>query len=327
MHCSLSPVKHYNCGPRLKTQYLPHSFRTRRARPDGAPLFKSLLVMTKSTQRHDEPILIDAILPAGGRINGEMAREAGSEIKALLQLDDKTLLGRAIAALRQSSRIHRIVVIGPPELSTHAAAKEADIVLEEGDSGPENIFRGLNWLQENPNADENSAQNRRVLLATTDLPFLTPASIADFLDKCAPQAQICVPVYTRHEFEACFPDEGGEYVRLSDGEWTAGCVFLLDGEALLRNRAHIEDIFAARKSQIAMARLLGPAFIARFLTRRLALSHILSRCEHVLGCRGQIVRGCAPELAFDIDQPNEYRYAVEWAGAAPAAPQKVNLLP
>ncbi len=266
--------------------------------------------MTQLFQQHGEN-LIDAILPAGGRIDGDLAQEAGTDIKALLLLEGETLLERAIVALRQSSRINRIVVIGPPHMSTHAAAKDADIVLPEGDSGPENIFRGLNWLQEHSQHDTSIArdQKRRVLIATTDLPFLTPQAIRDFLDKCSPQAQICVPLYTRAEFESRFPDEGGEYVRLSDGEWTTGCVYLLDGDALLRNRAHIEDIFNARKSQIAMARLLGPAFIARFLTRRLAIPHILQRLEHVLKCRGEAIRGCAPELAFDIDSIEDLRAA------------------
>ncbi len=309
--------------------------------------FHNCAAMTETLECQVATDSIDAILPAGGRIEGELARESATDIKALLMLDGATLLERAITALRGSPRINRIVVIGPPHMSTHAAARDADIVLSEGDSGPENIFRGLNWLQENqsnPNQasspqaasshnnseeiesrDEKIAQSnrdesrdgietsvasgKRVLIATTDLPFLTPQAINDFLDKCSPQARICVPIYTKDEFEARFPNEGGEYIRLSDGEWTAGCVYLLDGEALLRNRAHIEDIFNARKSQIAMARLLGPAFIARFLTRRLAIPHILQRCEHVLKCRGQAVRGCAPELAFDIDSIEDLRAA------------------
>ena len=48
----------------------------------------------------------------------------------------------------------------------------------------------------------------------------------------------------------------GEYVRLRDGKWTMGGVFLVNPAALEANRLHIERVFAARKSQIAMARLL-----------------------------------------------------------------------
>ena len=77
--------------------------------------------------------------------------------------------------------------------------------------------------------------------------------------------------------------------------------FLVRPDALRRSRVQIERVFAARKSQPAMARLLGPVFIARFLTRRLSVAHIEARCGHILGCRGQAVRGAAPELAFDID--------------------------
>jgi hypothetical protein len=76
-----------------------------------------------------------------------------------------------------------------------------------------------------------------------------------------------------------------------------------------------------------MARLLGLLFIARFAFRRLSVAHIERRCSQILGVRGVAVHGCAPELAFDIDQESEHRYAVEWAGAASTGPQKVNLLP
>ena len=66
-----------------------------------------------------------------------------------------------------------------------------------------------------------------------------------------------------------------------------------------------------------MARLLGPLFIFRFLTRTLTVSQIERRALSILSCSGVSIRGCAPELAFDIDHPVDYRYAVQhqaWAG-------------
>jgi len=75
----------------------------------------------------------------------------------------------------------------------------------------------------------------------------------------------------------------------------------------------IERVFAARRSQIGMARLLGPLFVLRFLTRRLSLKQIEGKCLKMLGCAGIGIRGCAPELAFDIDYVSDYRYAAaQW---------------
>jgi GTP:adenosylcobinamide-phosphate guanylyltransferase len=250
---------------------------------------------------------VHAILPAGGRIAGGFADAAGVTIKTLIRgSDGQTLLARIIEALRKSGRVERIAVVGThDDPGLRAAAARADTLLPEGDSGPDNIFRALDWLR----AGSDSPLPQRVLIVTTDLPFVTPDAIADLIDRCSPEADICVPVIERDEFERRFPGSINEWVRLRDGQWTIGGAFLVRPDALLRSRVQIDRAFAARKSQLAMARLLGPIFIARFLTRRLGVADIEARCARILGCRGQAVRSAAPELAFDIDTVDDWRYA------------------
>jgi len=250
---------------------------------------------------------VDVILPAGGRLSGDFARETATEIKALLRFGEETILARTMAVLKATQRVGRIVIIGPDALKNHDATRLADTVLPEGESGPANIFRGLEWLYEANG--KNHAE--RVLIVTTDLPFLTTESITGLLDACPTDADICVPIITREAIEACFGGKMGVYIPLRDGAWTIGNAFLVNPVALLKNRAHIESIFAARKSQFQMARLLGPVLIARFLLRRLAVADVVRRCEQILRCRGAAIYNCAPELAFDVDLPEEYRYAVQ----------------
>ncbi len=43
------------------------------------------------------------------------------------------------------------------------------------------------------------------------------------------------------------------------------------------------------------------------------MPHIEQRCLDILGCTGSGIRGLAPELAFDIDYPEDYRYAARFA--------------
>lgn len=246
---------------------------------------------------------VDVVLPSGGRIAGDFAAEAGQEIKALIEIGGRSVLKRAVEALRATGRVERIVVVGPETVLRHHAAEGADAALPEGSSGPDNIFRGLDWLR------ANRGNDARALVVTTDLPFLTPEALVGFLDTCPADAEVCVPVIRREAFAARYPGSVNDYVRLGDGEWTIGGAFLLDTDALWASRSRIDAVFAARKSQLAMARLLGPHFVARFLTRRLTISDIERRCAHLLGCAGAAVHGCAPELAFDIDLPAHYRYA------------------
>jgi len=234
--------------------------------------------------------------------------ETGTEIKALIALDGRTLLERTIATLRATGRVERIVVIGPREVVEHPGARAADAALMEAGSGPANILRGMEWL---PGAGGGS---ERTLVITTDLPFLTPSAVTGFLDACPPQADICLPLTRRAEFEGRFPGLAIEYVRLRDGEWTMGCAFLVNPAAIARNRQMIEHAFAGRKRQLAMVRLLGPLFILRFLFRRLGVADIERRCVQLLGCTAAGVPGCAPELVLDIDGPQDYHYAVEHCG-------------
>lgn len=252
---------------------------------------------------------VDVILPAGGRISGEFAREAGAEAKALIRLGGWTILERTLATLAATARVGRTVIVGPEEVRSIAAAYSIDAALPEAGSGPGNVMRGLQWLRD-ANGDQSGT---RVLILTTDLPFLTPEAIVRFLDACPSDADICVPVVNRDEFEKRFCYPAARYLHLQDGEWMIGCAFLVDPAAFIGNRGLIESVFAARRSRLRMVRLLGPRFVLRFLTRRLTVRQIEERCLHMLGCTGRSIGGAGPELAFDIDYPEDYRYAVRFA--------------
>jgi molybdopterin-guanine dinucleotide biosynthesis protein A len=248
---------------------------------------------------------IDVVLPAGGRIEGEFAAEAKASIKALIRLNGTTILERTLQAVREAPNVHRVVVVGPTDVRPAISAQYAAGFVEEGDSGPENIFRGLEWLRE----ANGGTSAERAMVMTTDLPFLTGEHVSGFLAACPEGADVSVPVYDRTDIEPRFPDWGAEYVALKDGNWATGCAFLVNPAHLIANRKHIEDIFAARKSQIAMGRLLGLGFVVKFLTHRLAVTDILRRCEQILGCSAAAVRGAAPELCFDLDSVDDLRYA------------------
>ena len=46
------------------------------------------------------------------------------------------------------------------------------------------------------------------------------------------------------------------------------------------------------------------------------MDQIERRCLDILGCSGCVVKGCSPELAFDIDTFEEYKYAARCAQMA-----------
>ena len=248
----------------------------------------------------------DAVLPAGGRITGAFEQMAGVSLKALIPHEHGTVLEHTISVLKETNTMGRIVVVGPENLQGHPSVKWADMVLPEGESGAENSLIGLKWLAK-------SDISRKVLIVTTDLPFLSCESVNAFLDACPQDGDICIPILTEDELESRFPGSDNTYVPLKDGHWTMGGVFLVHPDTLLGRRTRLEDVFAARKSQFRMACLLGPRFIMRFLTKRLTVADIESKGSDLFRCRGYAIRHSPPELAFDMDELKDYEYFMRWS--------------
>lgn len=246
---------------------------------------------------------IDALLPAGGRVSGEFAQKSGAEIKALIRFDGVSILKRTIEAIKGADEIGRIVVVGPPETHVEALECGATAVLNESDSGSANILLGLEWLHaQNDPAD-------RVLVVATDMPFLTSGAVSSFLTSCPADKDICIPVVERTAFERVYPDLIRTDSHLADGWFRLGGLFLMDPSTVLRNRGYLEQVFAARKSNVKMAKLAGIRFILRYVTRRLSTEDIVMRAGEILHCTGAVVKDVTPEIGFDIDLQEEYVYA------------------
>lgn len=244
----------------------------------------------------------DVILPAGGRVSADLAREAGSDVKALFRFGEETILARTIRVLRESGLARRIVVIGGDAVRDEAEQSGVH-GLNEATTGPENILNGLKWLraQDDP--------PKKVMIVTTDLPFLDAALIERFVGLCPEDRAISVALISREEWTARFPGSTAMFVRLADGEWTTGGAFLIDAEALERSMPQIERVFAQRKSKMGMVRLLGPTFAYRLVRKTLTVAQIEAKIQSMLGCTGAAVRGAPPELAYDIDDLEDYAFA------------------
>jgi GTP:adenosylcobinamide-phosphate guanylyltransferase len=247
----------------------------------------------------------DAILPAGGRVDAALAEKAGTDIKALVRFGEHTILGHTLKALEDSGLVDRTVVIGPSEILEHPDAASASMRLAEGDTGPENIYRGLDALVKSDRPPE------KVMVVTTDLPFLTPELLKAYVKMCPKDVAVCVPLISKSSYQSRFPNSTATFVELRDDTWTAGCAYLMDVKALQTSRPYIERVFENRKSKMGMARLLGPAFVLKWLTKRLTLQDLELKIKAMLHCSGAAVTGAPPELAYDIDDLEDYDYAMQ----------------
>lgn len=261
---------------------------------------------------------IDVILPAGGRVDDEFAARVGTHYKAIVQVGGRSVLGRIIEAVRSLPEIGRIVVIGPKAVQEHPEAVGANIFLDEGETGPENIFRGLAALIGGaPAGEERSANDApgRVLIVTTDLPFLTGDNLRRYIDLCPKDKDFTVPLIGKNAWSEAYPGADATFVKLKDGEWTTGCAYLATPAGLYRAKPHIERVFAVRKSKMGIAKLLGPVFVAKWLLNRLTVADVERKVRQLLDCSAVAVPNSPPELAFDIDYLDDYEHAQKLAGA------------
>lgn len=231
----------------------------------------------------------------------------------------------------------RIAVIGPQEVRDHSDAKLADILLDEGATGPENIYKGLAALTSPPPIPSPSSTNhpdgelapetiphpqtpsprdssgregeRKILIVTTDLPFLTPELLQSYIDLCPLDKDFTVPLVGKNAWNEKYPGFPATFVKLRDGEWTTGCAYIATVDGLRRAKPHIERVFENRKSKLGMAKLLGPGFVLKYLMKKLSVDDVEKKVRQLLDCSGVAVPNSPPELAFDLDYLDDYEYA------------------
>lgn len=252
-------------------------------------------------------------MPAGGSLDAELSAKAGTGSKALIEFGGRPILETMLAAIEESGVCHRIALIGPDAVLSHPAASRATFKLAEGHTGPDNLYRGLEALARSSDPPE------RVLIITSDLPFVTAEMIRKFAEEAPSNRDICVPLVTKKAYEARFPGATATFVALRDDEWTTGCIYAMRVGALLKAKPHIERVFENRKSKLGMAKLLGPGFLIKFLMKSLTVVDVEKKIEALLGCSGKAMPGAAPEFAYDIDFLDDYEYALAHLGKRVAA--------
>jgi CTP:molybdopterin cytidylyltransferase MocA len=237
-----------------------------------------------------------AVITAGGRVDGEFARTLGTAVKALAPFRGKTFLQLTVEALRGIG-IDDIAVVGGSEVRT-ACASSVERVIDESSDGAENLRRALHaW-------DGSGA----LLYLTSDMPFISAAALQAFLDRVQGET-LALPLSEWQDFNRRFPGAPPFGVTLGGEKVVNGGAFHIPQGAQDRVERFAMKFFDARKSVWQMARLTGPLLLLQFAFRRLGVAQLESHARRLLGIPAHAVRNAPPELAYDVDVLEEYRYA------------------
>lgn len=238
-----------------------------------------------------------AVITAGGRVDGEFAGVLGTPVKALAPFGDATFLKIAIDALRGAG-IERIAVVGGDAVQS-ACDGCVERFIDESSDGAENLRRALRaWSADEP-----------LLYLTTDMPFVTAQTLRAFLAR-VPQATFVLPLTEWDAFDRRFPGAPPFGITLAGERVVNGGAFVIPAGAHDRIERFAMRFFDARKSVWRMAQLTGPILLLQFVFRRLGVAQLEAHARRLLGVPALALRNAPPELAYDVDVLEEYRYAV-----------------
>jgi CTP:molybdopterin cytidylyltransferase MocA len=240
---------------------------------------------------------VKAVITAGGRLEGEYARIAGTTIKALAPVRGTTMLDRIIDALHANG-IEEIGVVGGREVRHACGNRIARLVPDAGD-GERNLLAALTMWPEDGDA---------LIYAASDMPYVDGPALASFLDRVRADT-LAMPLADYTAFTARFPGAPPFGITLGGERVVNGGVFHIPAGTRNALQSIALAMFSARKRPWRMATVAGPVLLARFVVRRLSIEHIERRAGILLDRPAQAVRACAPELSYDADTIDEYRYA------------------
>jgi GTP:adenosylcobinamide-phosphate guanylyltransferase len=236
-----------------------------------------------------------AVITAGGLVDGAFAEAIGSPVKALARVGARTLLDTVLDACTGAG-IDGIAVIGGPDVRGHLAGRDVR-VLDAALDGGTNVLRALDaWPGE------------RFVYLTSDMPFATGSGLRDAIVRSADLA-LTMALADVDAYERRFPAAPSHTVTIGGERVANGNAFVVAPSAVAPARALATRLFAARKSLVKMALLLGPSMCLRFATKRLTIAGLEAYGEKRLGVSVRALRGCDPGLCYDIDTLDEYRYA------------------
>jgi len=237
-----------------------------------------------------------AVITAGGLVDGAFAEAIGGRVKALAPFGARTLLDVALDACAGAG-IDGVAVIGGSEVRAHVAGRDLRVIDADLDGGT-NVLRALDaWPGE------------RFVYLTSDMPFASADGLRDLITRSAGYA-ITMALADIEAYEARFPGAAEHSVALGGERVANGNAFVIGAEAVAPARALATKLFAARKSLLKLALLLGPSLCLRFATKRLTIADLEAYGRRRLGVAVGALRSCDPGLCYDVDTFADYQYAL-----------------
>jgi hypothetical protein len=230
---------------------------------------------------------------AGGKADDRFRAATGVENRALAPVAGRPMAVWVLEALAAAETVDRIVLVGAEGLTDAPGARQR---LRGGTDLIDTIEKGLGACPGAP----------FVLLVSADIPALTAEAVDAFVrEALAAGADFVYPIIPRAANEARFPGMKRTYLRLAEGTFTGGNMWLVRPEAVQRRRDLIRRAYAARKRPWRLAAMIGWGILWRLWRGRLTVAEVEAALSRLLGASARAVVTEHAELGADLDQAGD----------------------
>jgi GTP:adenosylcobinamide-phosphate guanylyltransferase len=236
--------------------------------------------------------MYNAIVLAGG-VSKELSADHVQTYEAFIDIGGKPMLYFVLKALLKSEKIGKILVAGPMKLLAEIGLPEKVRLVQSGETILDTVLNGITALE----------SLKKTLIITVDVPFITAAAIDDFLMQCeAEEGDFYYPIIEKSISEAKFPQGKRTYVKLTEGTFTGGNIFLVKPEIIPNCMRIAKQIIANRKKPWRLASLLGWITLLKFVFGYLSVEAAKKRVSKILAMQGVVIISDYPEIGMDVDK-------------------------
>lgn len=245
---------------------------------------------------------MNALVLAGGKRDG-VCDGTPAINKAFVPVGGVPMVARVLHTLREVPAIKQITVVAPLNVLDDSALALADVRRSSGERIVDSVQRGL----------EENDPDAMTLIVTSDAPLLSAESLQRFVQTLESiEADLVYGIAERKAHDARFPGVPHTWARMRDGIFCGGAVFGIRPRVADALAKFLDELAAARKSPLRLARAFGWDVVIRFALGFLSIAAAEARASMLLGYRVRAVV-VAPDLAFNVDRKSDLASAERFA--------------
>lgn len=251
----------------------------------------------------------DVIILAGGVNSGKLSKFAPFDSEALIIIGNIPMIYYVLEAVKASNRIRKIVISSPQDSLKELLKKEEAIIFAQSGKDAVESFIGAVESVGRENLTD------KVLVIPTDIPFITPEAIDDFIDQCERnEADINYSVVNKDVVQAGYPGIVRTYFKTRDGVFTGGNVLLLRLSVIDTCIEMAHYLVANRKNTFAIAKFFGLGMVWKLVSGRLTFLDAERRFNEISGIKGKAIISNYAEVGVDVDKPSDLKLAEQFLG-------------